>query len=144
MINRLKYSLVLLLLLGLTACSGSGTKNYSAISQQIQTGETGKIFVSRDKNFAGSAALYQVSINGVTAGELGIGEVVTANMQPGSNFLQIDVTGMLGVGVSPAQEQFENTDDKNRFFIAGIKVGLFSSDLSLIETSESSFRKNLN
>jgi hypothetical protein len=144
MINRLKYSLVILLLLGLTACSGSGTKNYSAISQQIQTGETGKIFVSRDKNFAGSAALYQVSINGVSAGELGIGEVVSTNMQPGSNFLQIDVAGILGVGISPAQEQFENTDDKNRFFIAGLKMGLFSSDLSLIETSESSFRKNLN
>lgn len=85
-----------------------------------------------------------MSINGVKAGELGIGEVVTANMQSGANFLQIDVTGMLGLGVSPEQEQFENTDDRNRFFIAGIKVGLFSSELSLIETSESSFRKNLN
>jgi hypothetical protein len=139
----MRFFLVLFMSFALASCSGTGSKNYAVVSQTIDTSKGGVVFLKREEGFVGSGALFTVILNGNNIGKLGTGEVVTGELVSGTNTLQVDVKGIQGMGLSPAQSVFENSDGNNRFFNVGLKMGLFLNSLSLIETTEASFKNNM-
>ena len=47
----------------LTACAGSGYKNYSDLSSNLEPSESTKVFILRDMGYQGSLALVHIKLN---------------------------------------------------------------------------------
>ena len=62
--NCIKNITLIIMFFALTACAGSGYKNYSDLSSNLEPSENTKVFILRDMGFAGSAALVHINLNG--------------------------------------------------------------------------------
>ena len=72
-------------LLFVTACAGTGTKNYSAISYEAPSDQA-VLFVGRKNRFMASGALPKILLDGREIAKLGIGEMERVNVSAGSHF----------------------------------------------------------
>jgi len=139
--SRLVVIFTSLILLG--ACAGTGTTSYSLIAPELSTTEKGKIFVFRESGYVGGGAIIDVTINGVLAGKLGNGEMLFAQANTGTNIIEIKIDGWQGLGMNTPMVQIENNEKENNFFVIGFKTGLLTSELKLIETTESGWKSQL-
>ena len=128
----------------LAGCAGTGTSNYSYVAPVIFSDEKGKVFVLRESGFSGSGALTNVAVNGTSVGQLGTGEMLIANTNKGLNVLQVKVSGLQGMGLNSPTGQFQNDGDHNNYFVIGLKTGLLKNELTLLETTESSWKEQVN
>ena len=135
----MKNILFLLLFISLTACAGSGYKNYSDLSSNIEESETSKVFILRDMGFAGSAALVHINLNGDKVAELGEGEMTAVNGKVGENILEPEMGGIAGIGMEIPIITFDMTASENKYFIIGLKMGIVGSTMLINETLKDSW-----
>ncbi len=126
-------------LFALNACSGTGTKDYSYVAPEISSEEKGKVFVLRESGVVGSAALVEVSVNGNSVGQLGNGEMLIADAIEGTNYMQVKLGG-LGLFMDAPTAEFSNDGNKNHYYVIGLSVGLLKNELTLVETTENSWK----
>ncbi|XDZ70628.1 hypothetical protein AB8879_11745 [Alphaproteobacteria bacterium LSUCC0744] len=131
------FGLLSLLLVG---CSGTGTSDYTFVAPVIDNDQKGKVFVRRETGFA-QLVVYDVNLNGTKVGELGSGEMLVANANVGKNFLQIKPTGMSSIGLNSPMSEFSNDGNQNNFFILGAKMGMLKNEITMLETTEDSWKK---
>ena len=134
-VNRL---ILLTLLVLLSACAGTGSKNYAEMGSQIESTADGKLFLLRDKGFVGGGLLMKVLLNGKQVAEIGSGEMIALMPTVGKNYLQVSIGGLMQMDSRAIQ--FDSDGKTHRYFIASIQQGFFSNELKLTETVESSWR----
>ena len=142
--NRFKLAALSISLFVLSGCAGTGMTSYSMIAPELSTNEKGKMFVYRQSGYVGGGALIDVSINGALVGKLGNGEMMFARAKPGMNIIEAKISGIQGVGLNSPMVEIRNNGEKNNFFIIGFKTGLLTNELTLIEITEDSWKREAN
>ena len=123
----------------LAGCAGTGIKDSNIIRQAVNDPSTTAIFVLRDTGYQGSAALLDVGLNGVVIGNLGVGETVTYQVDPGLHTLTANFRGISGIGVNDPVATFEIESQGKKFFAVSLRTGLLVNTLILSEISEDSY-----
>ena len=118
----------------LSACAGSGTKNFSIIESQIASSQTGKIFIYRNTGMVGLTPL-PVRLNGISVGKIANKEMLIAKADVGVNYLEVDF-GLSG----PKTLRIDNNGEKNSFIHISLAYGVLTNELNLSETTEYSWR----
>jgi|TARA_B110000483_G_scaffold98362_1_gene120665 hypothetical protein len=126
----------------LISCSGTGTKNFSAINSMMINSKE-KIFVGRQPGYVGSGQVYKIFLNGKTVGKLGAGEMLVGDLTPGLNTLQAKFIGITDFEMGSYTFTFKATKGSNKFIIVSFKMGGFSNSLRLMEVTESSFKHSM-
>jgi len=132
-----KYFFIISTLFIIAGCAGTGTKNLSSITSQIETSGEGKVFVIRDDSFVGGGVMMKVVLNNIEIGELGAGEMIYAKANQGKNSMKIRIGGLIG---EESVVSFVNNGKDHNFFLARLKSGFFSSELKITETTESAWK----
>ena len=145
MFNKLKYKLVLLLFLipVLSACAGTGTKNYSSISYETPSDQA-VLFIGRKNRFMAGGALPKILLDGQEIAKLGVGEMERVNISAGSHKLQTKIGNILQIGIGSDSAAFVAEKGKKYFYIIDFDQGFFSSKWKLTETTENGFQGALN
>ena len=134
-----KLYLIIISLLLLYGCAGTGTKSYSDVVHSIDEGVK-KVFIYRDDGYVASALLMQVRLNGTEIAKLGAGEMVVGDGVAGTNTLEIEFGGLGGIGWNTPTITFDLADDQNRYFILNIKTKFLSSKIQIMETLKSAWQ----
>ena len=134
-----KLYLIIISLLLLYGCAGTGTKSYSDVAHSIDEGIK-KVFIYRDDGYVGSAVLMQVRLNGTEIAKLGVGEMVVGDGIVGMNTLEAKLGGLCSIGTNTPTVTFDLVDDQNRYFILNIKQKFFSVKIQIMETLKSAWQ----
>ena len=137
-----KYFLIAVLLF-VTACAGTGTKNYGAISYDAPSDQA-VLFVGRKNRFIASGALPKILLDGQEVAKLGIGEMQRVNISTGSHKIQTKIGNILQIGIGSDSASFVAEKGKKYFYIIDFDQGFFSSKWKLTETTENGFQGALN
>ena len=137
-----KYFLIAVLLF-VTACTGTGTKNYGAISYDAPSDQA-VLFVGRKNRFIASGALPKILLDGREVAKLGIGEMQRVNISTGSHKIQTKIGNILQIGIGSDSASFIAEKGKKYFYIIDFDQGFFSSKWKLTETTENGFQGALN
>ena len=137
-----KYFLIAVLLF-VTACTGTGTKNYGAISYDAPSDQA-VLFVGRKNRFIASGALPKILLDGQEVAKLGIGEMQRVNISTGSHKIQTKIGNILQIGIGSDSAAFVAEKGKKYFYIIDFDQGFFSSKWKLTETTENGFQGALN
>ena len=137
-----KYFLIAVLLF-VTACAGTGTKNYGAISYDAPSDQA-VLFVGRKNRFIASGALPKILLDGQEVAKLGIGEMQRVNISTGSHKIQTKIGNILQIGIGSDSASFIAEKGKKYFYIIDFDQGFFSSKWKLTETTENGFQGALN
>jgi hypothetical protein len=140
---KLKIFFSFILLLFLSNCAGTGTKNLSQLSFQNKPGES-SIFFVRPERFVAGGVRIGVFVDGQEIGKLGVGEMEKFPVKPGGHSINIKSGDLGGFGISSDAYSIIAEPNKNYFFIIDLDQGFFSSSWKITETSEQGFRKALN
>ena len=133
-----KYFLIAVLLF-VTACAGTGTKNYGAISYDAPSDQA-VLFVGRKNRFIASGALPKILLDGREVAKLGIGEMQRVNISTGSHKIQTKIGNILQIGIGSDSASFVAEKGKKYFYIIDFDQGFFSSKWKLTETTENGFQ----
>ena len=133
-----KYFLIAVLLF-VTACAGTGTKNYGAISYDAPSDQA-VLFVGRKNRFIASGALPKILLDGREVAKLGIGEMQRVNISTGSHKIQTKIGNILQIGIGSDSASFIAEKGKKYFYIIDFDQGFFSSKWKLMETTENGFQ----
>ena len=133
-----KYFLIAVLLF-VTACTGTGTKNYGAISYDAPSDQA-VLFVGRKNRFIASGALPKILLDGQEVAKLGIGEMQRVNISTGSHKIQTKIGNILQIGIGSDSASFVAEKGKKYFYIIDFDQGFFSSKWKLMETTENGFQ----
>lgn len=88
--HRLAVFLSFFIFLVSSGCTQStGTKTINSSLVQAQYTEPSTVYVYRKTEFAGSIALMFIELNNAEVGVLGMGELVSATLSDGLNFLSV-------------------------------------------------------
>ena len=136
----MRWLFAIIALLFVSACSGSGSSNYSAVMSAVDNSGGGKVFVLRDTGFSGSGALMNVTLNGSGIGRIGNGETTVGTASNGTNYIEVSFGGFAGMGINSAPASFQGSNDKNSYFIAKLTAGALQNRLQLFEVSEAAFK----
>ena len=135
---RVIYRILLLLsLVILASCSGTGTKT-SLLYNEVNTEKT-KIFIKRSTGFAGVAALIKVKLNDTILGDLGENEAFTAIPKVGFNTLRASFTMLASIASSDGVNSFEIKEGENLFFVIKQDMGVLSSKLKIYNVDKTNF-----
>ena len=137
---RTKIVTLLVFLLVLTACAGTGTKSNSYIPE-LEANGSGKVFILRDSGFLGIASVFTAELNNIEIGKLGNKEILTSQADDGANTLSVKVTGIQGLGLNEPYYTFNASTNENYYFIVKLNAGLLTNKLEIVEVTESSFRQ---
>lgn len=105
----------------------------SAIDIMISSEEKNKIFIKRSTGFGGSLLMMSVDVNGASAGEIGMNEILVAKIESGKNQVNISWGSFI------KSVQIENTGEKNYFFNV-MKKSTFFGGLLILELTQESWR----
>ena len=136
----MKKLFLLIPILFLASCTGSGMKS-GLLLQEINTNET-KVFVKRDTGYQGLIALVKVTLNGMTIGELGNGERISANVNGNSGMISPGFTFIASIASSSGTRQFKINKGEKLYFVIKQDVGMISTKLSIYETDKNDFFSN--
>jgi len=140
---KLKIFISFILLIFLSNCAGTGTKNLSQLSFQNKPGES-SIFFVRPERFVAGGVRIGVFVDGQEIGKLGVGEMEKYPVKPGAHSINIKSGDIGGFGISSDAYSIIAEPNKNYFFIIDLDQGFFSHSWKITETSEQGFRKALN
>ena len=139
----MKKFFLLIIFFALTACAGTGTKNYSSISYEAPTDQAA-LFVGRKSRYVASAALPKILLDGKEIARLGVGEMERLNVSAGAHKLQTKIGNVLQLGMGGDSTSFVAEKGKKYFFIIDYDQKLFSSNWTILETTEGGFQGSLN
>ena len=139
----MKKLFLLILFLTLTACAGTGTKNYSSINYEAPSDQA-VLFVGRKNRFIAGGALPKIILDGQEIARLGVGEMERLNVSPGPHKLQTKIGNLLQVGIGGDAASFIAEKGKKYFFIIDYDAKLFSGQWEITETTEGGFQGSLN
>ena len=138
---RVIYRILLLLsLVILASCSGTGTKT-SLLYNEVNTEET-KIFIKRSTGLAGVAVLIKVKLNDTILGELGENEAFTAIPKVGFNTLRASFTIKSFLAASHGVNSFEIKEGENLFFVIKQDMGVIRNKLKIYNVDKTNFFMN--
>ena len=112
----MKKLLLLIIFFALTACAGTGTKNYSSINFEAPSDQA-VLFIGRKNRYVASAALPKILLDGQEIAKLGIGEMERLNISAGSHKLQTKIGNILQLGTGGDAAAFVAEKGKKYFFI---------------------------
>lgn len=113
--HRLAVFLSFFVFLVSSACTQStGTKAINSRLAQAKYTERSTVYVYRKTEFAGSIALMFIELNNVEVGVLGMGELVSATLSDGLNFLSV----YSDMNQRSYDLRLELTSDQPRYVIA--------------------------
>jgi hypothetical protein len=139
----MKKFIIISLLFFLSACAGTGTKNYSSISYEAPSDQA-VLFVGRKNRYVASAALPKILLDGQEIAKLGVGEMERLNISVGAHKLQTKIGNILQLGTGGDSTSFVAEKGKKYFFIIDYDQKLFSANWSIVETTEGGFQGSLN
>lgn len=127
-------------ILFLISCSGGSST--SLVSNALDSKSNGgKVFVVRDTGSVGMIYSISVLVNGQNIGKIGMKETAVGNTKIGVNKLSVSMGGLAGLSTSDGTATFNNLEEnKNRFFVIGIRLSTLTGDLTIKEVSEKQFR----
>ena len=141
---KARYILIVLFITGfLTACTGTGTKNLSAINFEVPDNNSA-VFVVRKSRFAASGGLVKISLDGQEVAQLGIGEMERIAISPGSHKISASIGNILQIGIQADNEAFVAEKGKSYFFIADYEQGFFTTKWTLTPTTKAGFQSVAN
>ena len=123
----------------LVGCAGTGTKDFSQLAPVIQDPSAEAVVVIRQTGFQGSAGLIDVVVDGITVATLGDGEMLAHPLTVGRHTINVAFTGIASIGMNAVSKNFEIEEGGKTSYTIRQEIGLFSSTLSLIETTRDSF-----
>ena len=138
-----KLLIVLFILPVLASCAGTGTKNYSSINYEAPSDQA-VLFVGRKNRFMAGGALPKILLDGQEIAKLGVGEMERLNISAGPHKLQTKIGNILQLGIGSDATSFVAEKGKKYFFIIDFDQKLFSSNWSIVETTEGGFQGSLN
>ena len=138
-----KLLILLFLLPALASCAGTGTKNYSSISYEAPSDQA-VLFIGRKNRYVASAALPKILLDGQEVAKLGIGEMERMNISAGPHKLQTKIGNILQLGIGGDATSFVAENGKKYFFIIDYDAKLFTSNWTIMETTEGGFQGALN
>jgi len=136
----LKITVYTVLILILSACSGTGIKNFSTTNSLIMDETKGRVFVGREFTASTWAEKWKIYLNGQQIGKLGGGETLTEKFATGSNTLQAEFGGLIDLDIGKDAFSFKGVAGTNRYFIVSKKLGLFTNALRVMEVTEDGFK----
>ena len=139
----MKNFFLLIIFFALTACAGTGTKNYSSISYEAPTDQAA-LFIGRKSRYVASAALPKILLDGKEIARLGIGEMERLNVSVGAHKLQTKIGSILQLGTGGDATSFVAEKGKKYYFIIDFDQKMFSANWTIIETTEGGFQGSLN
>ena len=139
----MKKFFLLIICFALTACAGTGTKNYSSISYEAPTDQAA-LFVGRKSRYVASAALPKILLDGKEIARLGVGEMERLNVSAGAHKLQTKIGSILQLGTGGDATSFVAEKGKKYYFIIDFDQKMFSANWTIIETTEGGFQGSLN
>jgi hypothetical protein len=66
--------------------------------------------------------------------------MLIADAKNGSNLIQAKVTGIQGVGLNSPSREFQNDGASNNFFVVSLKSGFLTNEMTLMETTEGTWK----
>ena len=139
----MKKFFLLIIFFALTACAGTGTKNYSSISYEAPT-DLAALFIGRKSRYVASAALPKILLDGKEIARLGVGEMERLNVSVGAHKLQTKIGNILQLGTGGDATSFVAEKGKKYYFIIDFDQKMFSANWTIIETTEGGFQGSLN
>ena len=139
----MKKFFLLIIFFALTACAGTGTKNYSSISYEAPTDQAA-LFIGRKSRYVASAALPIILLDGKEIARLGVGEMERLNVSVGAHKLQTKIGNILQLGTGGDATSFVAEKGKKYYFIIDFDQKMFSANWTIIETTEGGFQGSLN
>ena len=139
----MKKFFLLIIFFALTACAGTGTKNYSSISYEAPTDQAA-LFIGRKSRYVASAALPKILLDGKEIARLGVGEMERLNVSVGAHKLQTKIGNILQLGTGGDATSFVAEKGKKYYFIIDFDQKMFSANWTIIETTEGGFQCSLN
>jgi hypothetical protein len=108
------------MLFTLAACSGTGTRDKSALLPVVRSSETA-VFIQR-KTERGNAVTMEVTLNGAKIAELGSYENTAAITKIGENTIVIRYSGFIGAFRDGHVSKFTMLPSQKRFFSSRMNV----------------------
>lgn len=139
----MKKIFLLIIFFALTACAGTGTKNYSSISYEAPSDQAA-LFVGRKNRYMASAALPKILLDGKEIAKLGVGEMERLNVSVGAHKLQTKIGNVLQLGTGGDSTSFVAEKGKKYYFIIDYDQKMFSANWTIMETTEGGFQGSLN
>jgi len=134
-----KRMILMSLPLALAACAGGGIKDQAEIQRAVQAASPNAIFVYRDTGFQGSAILMPISLNGAEVARLGVNESIEIQAPIGTNTLTVAAGGIDGSLMKPAVAQVVKNGSSAHYFVVGFKQKFFGAEITLVETTPTSY-----
>jgi hypothetical protein len=120
-------------------CSGTGSKSIPSLSSSSSQGETNLFFV-REGGYVAGGVLAKLDVNGNEIARLGTKEYIKHAVS--ENFrIRVSGAGLGGLGMG-SDSISGNANNKNYFYIIGVKQGLFSAKFTIQETTESGYKQS--
>ena len=94
----------------------------------------------REGGFVASGVLAKVNVNGIEIAKLGIKENIVHSVS-GKYRIKISGAGIGGLGMG-SDSISGIGDGKNYFYLISVKQGLFKTEWTINETTESGFKSN--
>ena len=133
------YKLLLIIsFFALVQCSGTGSKTKPNISSS-SVGKSNLYFL-REGGFVASGVLAKLNVNGIEIAKLGIKENIVHSVS-GKYRIKISGAGIGGLGMG-SDSISGIGDGKNYFYLISVKQGLFKTEWTINETTESGFKSN--
>ena len=133
------YKLLLIIsFFALVQCSGTGSKTKPNISSS-SVGKSNLYFL-REGGFVASGVLAKVNVNGIEIAKLGIKENIVHSVS-GKYRIKISGAGIGGLGMG-SDSISGIGDGKNYLYLISVKQGLFKTEWTINETTESGFKSN--
>ena len=116
----MKKLFLVFIFFALTACAGTGTKNYSSISYEAPADQA-VLFIGRKNRYVASAALPKILLDGQEVASLGVGEMERLNISAGSHKLQTKIGNILQLGTGGDSAAFVAEKGK-KYFLSLIHI----------------------
>ena len=131
--------LSVLMLLSLSACSGTGTRDKSTLLPVVKSNDTA-VFIQR-KTERGNAVTMVITLNGTKIAELGSYENTAAITKIGENTIVIKYSGFSGAFRDAHTRKFTMVPGQKRFFfVKDERIDWWGNlELRTYETSEDEF-----
>lgn len=130
----------LFLILFITSCAGTGTKNFPNLNTELNKSGS-SIYFFRPGSYIGGGIIPSIIVNGTEIGTLGNDEYLETFIKPGEFTIVSKVKGLNSIGMETDSRSGVAKPGKNFFYIVNLKQKLFTAQFLLTETTESGFKQ---
>ena len=126
---------LLLLILPIISCTGTGTKNFSSIKKKPNDQSSSLFFVRTLKYIAGGVNS-EILVDGNSIGILASNEMIRYDVEPGSHIITVKGHGMNAIGIKNYDKRVNIRKSENLYFEIDYNAELFSGYFDIIKMSE--------